>query len=546
MKKFWYILAKYLTGAPGPDTPATPEVWVSETHTYNSAQDRIEVWWQLNSSAVLSDALFVSVYHSSTSTGVTENWTWELPAGQVSVQGLYLYPTGNVQGVANLVFGLTAGTGYTIPDTGPRPKEVQVSVGATVPDPEEPTPPGGSTPAEYHNPYPATWSGPITITVGGTYTGNYRSTNQNTPAVMIATTEPVTLLNCNTEANGTGIASNIAGINLTVLNSRHFGGALSGRMRRFVALENFKNLVIENCHFQSSSGIYIAGQYLGNGTENETVRIRYNTARNVDGRTTTGSEPAQFFQPNTFRPGSYVAAGGVNYYNGVPHMKIQWNEVINAPGLTQVEDNINIYNTRGTATSPILIEDNFIKGAYYWNWKSENFSGSGMIADSPGADAGACTAYVKFRRNVVIGSNNNDYGVAGGTDIELLDNIGLNKGYLDEADALRLGLTPASAQCEYIGYPGNIYVHSNYVAGVTKRITEINHTEGIHGERTFSAGNPRWRNDGDLWNSTYGTITNRTVLPGLITEATEQQAYTDWKARRDAAGVVIGVIVQPT
>jgi hypothetical protein len=39
------------------------------------------------------------------------------------------------------------------------------------------------------------WSGPITITQGGTYSGNLKSTNPNTAAVTISTTAPVIVEN---------------------------------------------------------------------------------------------------------------------------------------------------------------------------------------------------------------------------------------------------------------------------------------------------------------------------------------------------------------
>ena len=39
------------------------------------------------------------------------------------------------------------------------------------------------------------WSGPLTITQGGTYSGNWRSTDPNTPAVTVATTAPVVIQN---------------------------------------------------------------------------------------------------------------------------------------------------------------------------------------------------------------------------------------------------------------------------------------------------------------------------------------------------------------
>ena len=45
-------------------------------------------------------------------------------------------------------------------------------------------------------------------------------------------------------------------------------------------------------------------------------------------------------------------------------VEIAWNEVINEPGNSAVEDNISIYLSSGTPQSPIRIHDNFIRGAF--------------------------------------------------------------------------------------------------------------------------------------------------------------------------------------
>ena len=39
------------------------------------------------------------------------------------------------------------------------------------------------------------WSGPIVITEAGTYSGNWQSTDGKTPAVTVATTDPVVIEN---------------------------------------------------------------------------------------------------------------------------------------------------------------------------------------------------------------------------------------------------------------------------------------------------------------------------------------------------------------
>ena len=62
------------------------------------------------------------------------------------------------------------------------------------------------------------WSGPLTITQGGTYSGNWKSTNPQTPAVSIATTEPVLIQNSYVTGPNDLISDPVYGNNVTVKN----------------------------------------------------------------------------------------------------------------------------------------------------------------------------------------------------------------------------------------------------------------------------------------------------------------------------------------
>ncbi|MGC2402140.1 MAG: chitobiase/beta-hexosaminidase C-terminal domain-containing protein, partial [Acidobacteriaceae bacterium] len=63
------------------------------------------------------------------------------------------------------------------------------------------------------------WGGSLVITQGGTYTGNWQSTDAKTPAVTIATTQPVVIENAHLRSAGDLIRTTIAGANITVRNS---------------------------------------------------------------------------------------------------------------------------------------------------------------------------------------------------------------------------------------------------------------------------------------------------------------------------------------
>ena len=90
------------------------------------------------------------------------------------------------------------------------------------------------------------WQNPITITKGGTYTGNWQSNSVNTPAVTINTTQPVIILNSNIQSKGDLIQSTTPHANITVkgtsgwaLNPNVVQGQSPGR---FLDVTNFDNV----------------------------------------------------------------------------------------------------------------------------------------------------------------------------------------------------------------------------------------------------------------------------------------------------------------
>src|SRR5262249_39205240 len=87
---------------------------------------------------------------------------------------------------------------------------------------------------------PAATSGPITITSGGTYTGNWESTSP-TPAITIATSQPVTIVNSIVRnlAGGTLINAVPGGsVQVTVQNTQAYGGGSYQSSGRFFVAEN--------------------------------------------------------------------------------------------------------------------------------------------------------------------------------------------------------------------------------------------------------------------------------------------------------------------
>jgi hypothetical protein len=267
------------------------------------------------------------------------------------------------------------------------------------------------------------FNGPVTIVTGGTYTGCWRSTNFNVPAVTIATTQPVTIANSRIVATGYKVKNSVYNTNVTVRNSYFYGmnPNVAGQPTEFaIWLENPQNLIVENNHFKSTPGINIHHMF---APRSGTVKVRYNTVEDIDARLSNGSGGyqdgrhalRQFFQSN--------------HLQNVPGVEVAWNQIINTPGESAVEDNINLYLSRGTPTSPINIHDNYIDGA--WPTMSASatsysdpggYTGSGILcADgNAGADPlGEEPAYARCHHNQVLDSLNQGIFTVTGHHIEL-------------------------------------------------------------------------------------------------------------------------------
>ena len=142
------------------------------------------------------------------------------------------------------------------------------------------------------------WSGPLTITQGGTYSGNWKSANPNTPAVTVATTAPVVIQNSYVTGPSDLIGDPYYGNNLTVKNVIGLGVNPNVRGQSnglFVNAQNPILLDVENCYFENVRfGVYVRG-YGGNRDGIQTVTILNNRGRNILGLESNGN--------NGFLPG---------------------------------------------------------------------------------------------------------------------------------------------------------------------------------------------------------------------------------------------------
>lgn len=383
------------------------------------------------------------------------------------------------------------------------------------------TPPDNNEPPAEESP---SYDEPIIITEGGTYSGVWQSLDSNTPAVRIDTSEPVVIKNSRIRSRGHLIRA-LPGrrVNVTVRNSEGYGlnpGVAGAAPGRFFVGEGTTNVVLENNYLESTRGIYLLN-HLGDGSVGQAITIRYNQAKNIDGRhsdgsggfSTTGFSIAQFVQFDKCR--------------GVAGAEIAWNEVINEPWNSRVEDVINMFLSSGTSVSPILIHNNYMQGAYPANINNGSYNGGGiMLGDGSSSTVGGAAAFVKAYRNQVVSTTNYGIAIAAGHNNKAYDNRVVSSGYLADGSWIA---------AQNIG----VYVWDMYGDGQKTTPTFYNNTirDSEVGWVKRDSGGNNIRND--WWFPSSASSTGNVHIPGPITRELEAAEYDSWQDKLTAMNVVL-------
>ncbi len=310
---------------------------------------------------------------------------------------------------------------------------------------------------------PVDWSGPIVISEAGTYSGNWRSTDSKTPAVTIATTAPVVIENAHISSVAGLIKTSVAGGDVTVRNS--VGAAVNPGVKGqangvFVDASFPARLDVENNYVENAGGGVLVHGYSGNRDGRQTIVIRANRARNLNGLLSDGN-------------GGYLPGAGSNHsvsrfieldkVQAVPGVDVGWNEVINYPGRSLVADNIAVRSSSGTPNQPLEIHDTYIQGAYPYAAQA-NYDGGGIKTEgSPNDSAQEAPAFNNIHDNQVVGTVN--YGIAftAGHDNIAANNRVISSGML--ADGTRLAAQHVG-MANGDGNGGNTYnnsMHDNLI-----------------------------------------------------------------------------------
>lgn len=335
------------------------------------------------------------------------------------------------------------------------------------------------------------------------------------PAVTVNTVEPVIIENCQLRGRGHLVSALKDSTNLTIRNCVGIGlnpNKANVRTGRFAIIYKPNTLKIERNTLISNAGIYT----IGAGASANSITVRFNTANNIDGRTSNGSGG---YIPDASWCAQFIQLNGVR---STPNIDISWNQIINEPGKSCSEENINMYKASGTAASPIKITNNYVQGAYGTNPMATSYSGGGIIADGGSSNIAEETGFLSIRDNHIVGTQNQGIAVSAGHDVDVRNNRVIGSGLLPD------GRRMVTANV-------GIYVYNYYK------------TNSTFFNNTVTANVVGWINkSGSLNNFWFPDCTGTNVcnynqpLSGAITLAMEASEFVLWKSKLVINGVTVG------
>jgi hypothetical protein len=369
------------------------------------------------------------------------------------------------------------------------------------------------------------YSGPLIITKGGVYRGNWQSLDPAVPAVTIKTSEPVTITDSNIQGRGALIRSRYVRANLTVRNTHGIGlnpelpASAKQTPGYFLHLEEFESADIQNNELTGTSGMYFR-KFLGSRAKGQTIKVLKNKALNIDGRYSDG--PGRFSTTGFYR----VQFVQFNDIKNIANAEIAWNQIINEPGKSRVEEVINMYLSRGLPDSYISIHDNYIQGAYPALPATGTYGGGGiMLGDGHAATLADAAAYLRAFRNQIVGTSNQGISIAAGHDIEAYENRMISSGRLPD------GTTIASQNL-----PGYVWdLHGD------ARQTPKTFYNNVMRDNVYGWSLPLKATRALLWLPDCPTAcTGNRSLTEPVTLETEANEYKSWLNKVQTAQIVVG------
>ena len=230
------------------------------------------------------------------------------------------------------------------------------------------------------------------------------------------------------------------------------------------------NILITDCTFENVHQGFVAGECYDN------IKFEYNNITNLVGDLYGGSKYAN--------AATVVKSKGSGY-------SISYNVVENIPGKSSPEDVFNIYQSSGTAASPIMIKGNWIRGG------GPSPSGGGIMLGDWGGN------YQIAEDNILVNPGMYGIGVVGGQYNKLRN----NKVYSKQLPHSGVGVQAADYTPSVGGPAANIVIENN----------EVNYTNSRGIQETIWFDNSMKKVVKNWATSTiYNTKLNEEILPKVI------------------------------
>lgn len=385
----------------------------------------------------------------------------------------------------------------------------------------------------------STYAPPIVIEKGGTYSGDWESLNAGTPAVTVKTDEPVVIENSYLRSRGRiiNVPWNHSELIVRGVHARGLNPEVRGEFQgRFIQTYNSDALTVEHNSVEGTMGIHV-NTYAGNRSPAQSIKVRYNTVHNVMAQASDGQ--GGYLQGNTklvdWDFGNFVQLYDVR---NLPGIEIAWNQVINEPYKSRVEDVINFCRSGRASGSPALVHDNYIQGGTPYPNPYASYTGAGINAgDCPD---GSGFGFVKVYGNSVVGFSGGGVGAGTGHDQEVYNNRAVSAGKVREQDPVGLGGIGLSLWNTY-DPPNradknrwfyNDTVHDNVVGVMRYNDGYTYRCDGWWPEESKQA------DGGDVWCK--GGFHNNVSLPDPVTLATERNEFALWQTKLAGSGMVLG------
>jgi hypothetical protein len=238
-----------------------------------------------------------------------------------------------------------------------------------------------------------------------------------------------------------------------------------------ITLTNCSDITILACDLRSivvnsSSNVSICNCYIHDSANNG-VQIQSSSAVTVQGnrmeRVMTGVYAVQCGSGGIRILGNYVQdvqgplpRGQLVQFDNVIQGSgtasiIAYNYAINYMGQSTPEDMINIYESQGTAATPILVEGNFLSGDPVHGSQGKSSSGSGIMIGDAGGN------YLTARNNILLSPGQVGIGIPSGSNVMVAGNMIMGL----QSNVSNIGMY---AWNQYSGTPGPVTVLDNTIA----------------------------------------------------------------------------------